>query len=332
MQSRSAFSITSLATSDHSSKIGLRKWRPKEVSRESLRTRRVRFNAPRADERTVEFKKFLVEKPIEIAFEQTKSLQESVEHFLRKAKKAERGENSYDAIEELCNEINKWKATVRLGVATNQEFNDDLEHCIDSSNEVAFQRTVMMSIIDRSHLKPAFDFNCEGHWSLQGNYPLPSTDDPEATRGFDNIDAAVLANMHSASQALLNIFVWMNKANHDEIFYKDVRVFSIAINVEKVIARVHRAALVDIGDGPVLEFFYDDLQKTKFSYTRDEVCTLIHNILSDYAETKLLGILKATVEKVLKEYKQDLKRKRDAATLDRPPKRLVSGQTESQGT
>ncbi|KAI1748248.1 hypothetical protein F4782DRAFT_517850 [Xylaria castorea] len=385
MGSRSVITLTSLATFENPSTIVPRKGGPKKVTRDSLRTRGIALDAPRADEWTVEFKRLLVEKPIDIAFEQTETLQKSIRNFLKKAQKAERGENSYDAIEELCNEVNKWKATVRLAVITNQEFNDDLEHCKDPSNEAIFQRTVMMSIIDRSHLKTMFDFNCEGLWSLQGNYPLPSTGGPddiitgpkpdlaiffrfgslvgadltyqfipkelkscmnpdkhtprcfpfifiEAKKGFENIEPAVIANMHSASQALFNIYVWMNKANQDDAFFKHVRLFSVSINAEKVIARIHRAVLVDnTDDGPVLEFLYDDLNKTQYRYTRDEVCTLIHNILSDYAELKLLPILKAAVQKVLKDYKQDLKRKRDATTLGRASKKptLASAQTES---
>ncbi|RYC63272.1 hypothetical protein CHU98_g2926 [Xylaria longipes] len=64
---------------------------------------------------------------------------------------------------------------------TNQKFENDLEHCKAPANEAVFQRTVMMSIIDRSHLKSAFDFNCEGQWSLQGSNPLPSDGDDAIT-------------------------------------------------------------------------------------------------------------------------------------------------------
>jgi hypothetical protein len=343
---------------------------------------------PTKDKWTTEFRSFLVEKPIEIPFEQTGKLQDSLRDFLRKVDQAPDEENSYDAIEQLCDEISEWKAAMRLAAITNQQFDGDLEHCKYPSNEAVFQRTVMMSIIDRCHLKDVFDFNCEGHWSLQGTCPLPSTNGPgdiitgpkpdlaiffrfgslvgmdpvsgsvaipdalkscinpdnhtlrcfpfifiEAKKGFETIEPAALANVHSASQALFNIYAWMNKARHDEVFFQDVRLFSIAINAEKVIVRVHRAKPVNNGDDTGLIFTYDDLYpKSKFHYTRDEVCTLIHNILIEYAETKLLGILKRTVETVLKEYKQDLKRKNDATILGRPAKRVTSSQIQPQAT
>ncbi|KAI0455591.1 hypothetical protein F5B21DRAFT_503150 [Xylaria acuta] len=379
----SVVSLTTLGTFDRPSAIGPHRLRAKKVTRRSFRTRNVMINAPRADEWTPKFKKLLVEKPIKIPFDKTQSLQKSVKHFLEKAKKAKHGENSYDAIEELREEINKWTATMRLAAVTNQEFKNDLEHCKAPANEAVFQRTIMMSIIDRFHLKSAFDFNCEGHWSLQGSHPLPSTGGPsdlitgpkpdlaiffrfdslvgmelrnqiipaelesclnpdnheercfpfifiEAKKGFSDIEPAVLANMHSASQALFNIYTWMVKAGHQAAFFKDVRLFSFAINAQQIIARVHRAVPIDVGGQIGLEFYYDELN-TQIYYTRDKICTLIHNILSEYAESKLLGVLKAAVEKVLKENRQGLKRQRDAAILDRSPKRLMSAQAGPEG-
>ncbi|KAI0187718.1 hypothetical protein EV127DRAFT_513500 [Xylaria flabelliformis] len=350
---------------DPTSVTGLCRSKAGRVSQESLRTRNVMINAPLSDEWTSEFKKFLVEEPIEIPFEKTQDLQSYVKHFLEKAEKANHGDNSYEAIEELRENINEWTATVRLAAVTNKEFENDLERCKTPSNAAVFQRTIMMSIIDRSHLKSTFDFNCGGHWSLQGNHPLPSTGDPRdliagprpdlaiffrfdylVERELHNqaiptglhscmnpddhlgrcfpflfiengcggdIEPAVLANLHSASQALYNIYMWMAKADHQAAFFKDVRLFSFAINTQQVIARAHRAVPVTVGGQTGLEFYYDELNaNSQFYYTRDSICTFIHNILIDYAESKLLGVIKAAVEKVLKEHKQDLKRQNDA--------------------
>ncbi|KAI0904609.1 hypothetical protein F4823DRAFT_633865, partial [Ustulina deusta] len=386
MAAPSADSQTSRATSVDLSTIVLTKGRGKKATPESLRTRRVAVTEPSGDEWTTRFREYLVERPIKISFQQTEMLQKSIKNFLCKAEAAEHGEDSYGATEKLCNEINEWKASVRLAVITNQEFNNDLEHCKDPSNEAVFQRTVMMSIIDRCHLKTLFDFNCEGLWSLPPASRLPSTNGPkdvitgpkpdlaiffrfaslvgtdpfsesasipqelkscinpdghtlrcfpfifvEAQKAFEGIQPAALANMHSASQALFNIWTWMKRAGQDEIFFKDVRVFSIAVNAEQFIVRAHRAKPIS-NDGEVaLVFSYDDLNpKSKFEYTRDQVCTLIHNILIEYAEKKLLGILKSSVVKVLKGHNQELKRKNDAILFGRPSKRLEVAQPQPQ--
>ncbi|KAI0435839.1 hypothetical protein F4803DRAFT_544271 [Xylaria telfairii] len=387
MASCSIQSQTSLATSENPSTVIAIKQqgKAKKVSEESLRTRRVEVDGPQMDDWTPTFKEYLVENPVEIPFEATKKLQSSVKDFLTRAENASASENCYDTIEKLCNEINEWKATARLAVVTNQDFSRDLDYCRHPANEAVFQRTVMMSLIDRTHLKEKFDFNCEGQWSLQGTHPLPSTNGPgdiitgpkpdlaiffrysalvgadsisksaaipielkscinpdkytqrcfpfvfiEAKKGFDNIERAVLANMHTANQALFNIYAWMNRAGDNATFFKDVRVFSVAINAEKVIARVHRARPVDSGDDTELVFSYDDLYpKSRFHYTRDEVCRLIHNVLLDYGEKTLLPKLKKTVASVLKEYKQDLKRKSDTALHGHSAKKLTSAQSQA---
>ncbi|KAI0433163.1 hypothetical protein F5Y09DRAFT_338956 [Xylaria sp. FL1042] len=353
------------------------KGRTKKVNYEDLRTRQVQVWKPERDELIDRFKSLVIQKPIEVTFEQTENLQISLKNFLCKAEDAKHDENSYEAIKTLCNEINEWRATMRLAPITNREFDADLERCKSPyTSKAIFYRTILMSIIDRFHLRSAFDFNCEGEWSLQGTYPLPSTNGPddviigpkpdlaifftfaslvgtdiisssmaippdlkscmnpdnhilrcfpflfiETNNGIEN---AALSNLHSASQALLNIYAWMNRAYQNEQFFRDVRVFSIAINIEKLVVRVHRAKPLRSKNVTGLVFTYDDLYPDhKFLYTKDGICTLIYNILIEYSEKTLLGILKRAVEKVLKEHEQGLKRKSDATVCDRPPKRQV---------
>jgi hypothetical protein len=317
-----------------------------------LRTRRADPNLNTPDENIQRFKSaFGIQKAINIPFKDTKVLQTILRDFLGKYRKASPMDNSYTAIEDLFNEINKWKPTCNLATITNREFENDIEHC-RHSNEAVFQRTVMLSIIDRWQLDTMFDFNCEGHWSLQGNYPLPSTQlndtisgpkpdlaiffkfgaligrdaaSPfprmlqsciwpdrylqrcfpfvfiEAKRGFVDLEFAVYANMHSASQALFNIYQWMERAGRSDIFFRDVRVFSIAINAQQIIARVHRAKPLD--EGKDLEFLCHELP-TLYGYNRDEACLLIRNILVEYGVKELHGILKATFEEVSRRYKE----------------------------
>lgn len=94
-------SQTSLATSENLSTVTTptQKGKAKELSEEGLRARRVDVDGPQIDDLTTEFKKYLVEKPIEIPFEATKELQSSFENFLSRAKNASAGENSYHTIE-----------------------------------------------------------------------------------------------------------------------------------------------------------------------------------------------------------------------------------------
>ncbi|KAI8952823.1 hypothetical protein F4801DRAFT_599298 [Xylaria longipes] len=176
----SAATLTSLGASDPRSARGPYRPKAKNPNEDSFRLRNIMIEVSR-DERTPDFKGFLVEEPIKIPFDKTKDLQKSLRYFLEKASKANHGEDSYGAVEQLREGINKWAATTDLAAVTNQEFENDLEHCKAPANEAVFQRTVMMSIIDRSHLKPAFDFNCEGQWSLQGSNPLPSDGDDAIT-------------------------------------------------------------------------------------------------------------------------------------------------------
>jgi hypothetical protein len=347
-----------------------------------LRTRRVIPDLSTADEKAEHFKStFGVQKPITIPFKDTKALQTILRNFLQRCEKARPRDNSYTAIEELSNEINKWKPTFNLTTITNQDFENDVAHC-QHSNEAVFQRTVLISIIDRWQLNDMFDFNCEGHWSLQGTYPLPSTQGPkdrvtgpkpdlaiffklealigtdassfsapvppklesciwpdnyvrrcfpfvfiEAKRGFHDLTFAVYANMHSASQALFNIYKWMEKAGFTDVFFEKVRLFSIAINAEKIIARVHRASPLAGEEG--LVFLYDDLC-TLYKYSRDDACLLIRNILVEYGVAELHGILKDTFEEVSRQFKEG------TFQNDEPPKRkndpMLSASTKKART
>ncbi|KAI0099228.1 hypothetical protein GGR51DRAFT_552106 [Nemania sp. FL0031] len=352
IEAASVFSTPTQVTAQNPSTI-LALERNKVVAQQptarNLEIRGVFTDAPLREQWTEIFETYLVEGKVKIPFKETRTLQKSVNNFLNKVQGAKDNDDSSDAIENLCNDINDWKATVRLAVITNRDFNHDLERCENPSNEAIFQRTVMMSIIDRSHLKTTFDFNCEGQWSLEGDNALPSAGGPmdvitapkpnlaiffrrqalgrdiwrasipsdlescmnpdkyrnrcfpfmfvETKKEFDSIESAVMANCLSASQALFNIYAWMKRADLEELFFNEVRVFTITISAEKVIFRVHRAVKSISWRGKLeIYYYYDDLKCG--GYTRDELCTLIHNILNEYAETTLLEALKKTVNDV----------------------------------
>ena len=120
----------------------------------------------------------------------------------------------------------------------------------------------------------------------------------EAKKQSDPLGPALQKNLHTANQALFNIFRWMKKAGKLDSFFTNVRTFSIAINAREIIARVHRAEL-STGRLP-LDYAYDDL-KTIFPYTKKQACKLIRSIL-EYGAQKLLKILKHTFQTVSEPY------------------------------
>ncbi|KAI3331153.1 hypothetical protein F4824DRAFT_514692 [Ustulina deusta] len=148
--------------------------RPQEDILDKLRTRHALPLEPTTDGKTKTLKStFGNQKVIEIPYKDTKTLQAVITNFLQKAQGASPHEDSYTAIEDLSNEINEWKSTGHLATVANLDFKKDLKYC-EHSNEAVFQRTAMISIVDRWRLNNMLDFNCGGHRSLQGEYPLPS--------------------------------------------------------------------------------------------------------------------------------------------------------------
>ncbi|GAP84235.1 hypothetical protein SAMD00023353_0700270 [Rosellinia necatrix] len=362
-------STESLAISERQSTVRPGRREVKRVSLvEGLRTRLVEFGERVKDPKAAELKAVIIANAVDIRLAQTESLRNHIELFLGRADGSQGGASIYDTVEELSNAINEWKSTVRMATTTNRDFNKDLEHCKFPANEAVFQRTVLMSILNRHQIGDQFDFNCEGQWSLRSNYyALPSTEENsipapkpdlaiffrysslvgrgtywkstpipdylkpcmspdgyiqrcfpfvfiEAKKGFRDLTPALVANMHSASQALFNIYVWMSEAGHKDEFFSDVRLFSIAINAREFVLRVHRAQVVEESEG--LEFYYDDICRG-YEYERDNICNLIQNILVGYAEKTLLNVLRQSVLAVVRNQRemQALKRKSEAAGL-----------------
>ena len=134
----------------------------------------------------------------------------------------------------------------------------------------------------------------------------------EVKKQDDALTPALEKNMHTANQALFNIFRWMQKAGRLDSFFQDVRTFSISFNAHKMIARVHRAELTT-GDLP-LNYAYDDLI-TIAPYTKRQACKLIRSILLEYGAQKLHETLENTFQKVSTMFKNR------AYPVDEPPKR-----------
>jgi hypothetical protein len=347
MESSSSASRPSLGTSDGGSTEKAPKAANKEkaLTWDKLRLRRV----PRTrteDERSEYFKTILSVKPFRIRFKDIGNLQAILRDFLQRCDKARPNDDSYGAIEDLSNQISRWRPGVNLASITNREFDIDVGYC-KISNEAVLQRTVMTSIIDRWQLHELFVYNCEGQWSIPKLYRLPTrsrgdevtlpkpdlavsftleaftgsdTSSPfpkdigacmrpdggigrcfpfifmEVKRGAHDLDSASMANLHSASQALFNIYIWMLQAGHEDIFFDSVRVFSIVLNAQEIGMRVHRASPLP-NTTSALSYHFDDIVSIT-GYTRDQACLLFRNVLIEYGEKELHGILKATFEEV----------------------------------
>lgn len=123
----------------------------------------------------------------------------------------------------------------------------------------------------------------------------------------DLLDAE-LANLHSASQALYNMYTWMVRAGQDKTFFDQVRVFSLVFNAQDLSVRVHRACQQSDG---TLCFRFDELSPLE-RYTKDSACLLIDTILTNYAKGKLHPALKSAFVEVVKQEDSRVLNKRKA--------------------
>ena len=94
-------------------------------------------------------------------------------------------------------------------------------------------------------------------------------------------------------------------------FFKNVRVFSICLNAEKIVARVHRAEPIPNSPSPtrptrsksvppVLRFYYDELHNSPlYNYSKNQACLLLRNILLEYGLVRLRGYLGQAAKKDL---------------------------------
>jgi hypothetical protein len=87
----------------------------------------------------------------------------------------------------------------------------------------------------------------------------------------------------------------MEKARRTDIFFKNIRLFSIVINTEKIIIRVYQINSLIEEDN--LIFLYDDLC-IFYRYNRDDEYLFIRSILIKYEIAELHDVLKITFEEV----------------------------------
>ena len=111
-------------------------------------------------------------------------------------------------------------------------------------------------------------------------------------------------NLNTAAQALHNIFIVMKKAELEETFFREVRVFSIVATTACFELRVHRPIRLIHGhqyikdDYPV-RFGYDEILDIGSSYTKAMASRTVYNILYHYGVMKLHPIMKKALRIVL---------------------------------
>lgn len=118
----------------------------------------------------------------------------------------------------------------------------------------------------------------------------------EPRKGHDSLKQMETKNLVKASQALYNMYHWMDRAQMREEFFKKVRVFSVVFNAQHLGIRAHRAEPGP--DDGELSFKFVDLWALR-PHQRDFIWTLINSILREYAAKELQSILVAAVKSVM---------------------------------
>lgn len=119
----------------------------------------------------------------------------------------------------------------------------------------------------------------------------------EVKKAAADLQDAEMANLHSASQALYNMYTWMVRAGQEEAFFDQIRVFSLVFNAQDLSVRVHRVLQQPDGN---LSFRFDEFHAAA-RYTKDSACLLIESILTDYAARELHPALKTAFAEIIRQ-------------------------------
>ena len=126
-------------------------------------------------------------------------------------------------------------------------------------------------------------------------------------------------SLNNASQALHNMFEFFKDAGpkHEEIFFKEVRFFSVVASTEGLTIRIHRATrgradrsdlghiMPDRPDYP-LRFEYEEFDRVeKRTFDRDTVFDTFERILVGYGVKKLRGLLYDAAEAIMEKLSDD---------------------------
>lgn len=130
----------------------------------------------------------------------------------------------------------------------------------------------------------------------------------EVKKAAADLQDAEMANLHSASQALYNMYTWMVRAGQVETFFDQVRVFSVVFNAQDLSVRVHRGYQQPDGE---LSFHFDEFSPLD-RYTKDSACLLVETILTDYAARELHPALKKAFTEIIQQEDLRVMNKRKA--------------------
>ena len=131
----------------------------------------------------------------------------------------------------------------------------------------------------------------------------------EVKKARAEVEEAYRTNLHTASQALYNMYTWMScTKEHLQAFFGTVRVFSLVLNAQDLSVRIHRAFQPEDQD---LTYRYEEFRPLS-RYSRNQACQLVKTIVNDYAAKELHSVLKSAFVEVTKQEKQLVRSKRKA--------------------
>lgn len=119
-------------------------------------------------------------------------------------------------------------------------------------------------------------------------------------------------NLNTASQALYNIYLFMQKAEDLDSFYEDVRFFSVVATSSCLNLRVHRSIQLPEGEDEgrlfpdyPLAFEFEEIFSREGHYAKKEAVWMVENILIEYGVKVLKPILQRVVKTVLRKLKDE---------------------------
>ena len=106
----------------------------------------------------------------------------------------------------------------------------------------------------------------------------------------------------------------MVRSGNEDKFLQNVRVFSVVFNADELCIRVHRAMKLATGGG-ALSYHFDQFRPLS-RYTKDQACSLIRTILTEYSVKDLHPILKSAFSTIIIQENQRIASKRKQTPAD----------------
>jgi hypothetical protein len=90
----------------------------------------------------------------------------------------------------------------------------------------------------------------------------------------------------------------MVRSGNEDKFLQNVRVFSVVFNAQELGIRAHRAVKLATGGGS-LSYHFDEFRPLD-RYTKDQACSLIRTILTEYSVKELHPIPKSAFSEIIR--------------------------------